>query len=130
MERLWWEMMIRIWIPRAQCWLTRGRPVLRSLCGGDSSGDDELLRLRSLVARYRKVFAMSSTELGCTSVLHHRIETNGRGPIFQAARRLPWASRESARQLVEDMKAQAVVEDSCSPWSSPIVLVQKKERVL
>ena len=32
-ERLWWERMIWIWIPRAQCWLIRGRPVSTSLVG-------------------------------------------------------------------------------------------------
>ena len=76
---------------------------------------------------YRDAFALSPSELGRTSVLHHTIETRDRGPVAQAARRMPWNSRETARELVEEMKRQGLVDDSTSPWSSPIVLVKKKD---
>ena len=95
--------------------------------GAGTLRDDEERDLRALVTRYSDVFAMTSDEIGRTTVQHHSIETKGKGPIFQPARRLPWAARESTRQLVDEMKQQGVVEDSTSPWSSPIVLVKKKD---
>ena len=104
------------------------RETSRVQPGGQGSiGNEELARLRDLVCRYRMVFAMNSAELGRTTVQHHNINTKGRSPIFQAPRRLPWNSREATRELVKGMKKQGVVEDSTSPWSSPIVLVKKKD---
>ena len=40
---------------------------------------------------------------------------------------MPWALRETARELVDEMLKKGVIEDSVSPWSAPIVLVKKKD---
>ena len=98
--------------------------------GASDSGqvsEDNLTELREMVRRHRKVFAMSSKELGRTSVMEHKIDTGGAHPIFQPARRLAWSARATARDLVDDMMSKGVVEDSSSPWSAPIVLVTKKD---
>ena len=80
-----------------------------------------------LVEQFRDVFAMSSGELGRTPVMQHRINTGNAPPIMQPPRRLPWEKREETRNLVEKMVDQGIVEPSTSPWSSPIVLVTKKD---
>ena len=40
---------------------------------------------------HQDVFAKHRTDLGTCSVLKHRIDTNGAGPIQQALRRIPRA---------------------------------------
>jgi len=94
---------------------------------GDEPTSEELAQLRQLVERYRDVFAMSGSELGKTHVLEHSIKTKCDAPVCQPARRLPWHSRQKARELVNEMIEQGIVEESSSPWSSPIVMVRKKD---
>ena len=48
-------------------------------------------------------------------------------PLRQPVRRLPLAKREEAEKAVQEMREQDVIEPSASPWSSPIVLVNKKD---
>ena len=88
---------------------------------------DELAELQKLLSQYRDVFALSSQELGRTRLMSHSIDTGTTHPVSLPARRLPWASRETARRIVSDMLDQGVIEESTSPWSAPIVLVAKKD---
>eukprot|EP00117_Sycon_ciliatum_P034902 scpid20142/ scgid26552/ Retrovirus-related Pol polyprotein from transposon 17.6; Protease; Reverse transcriptase; Endonuclease len=107
----------------------------REACSPPDTGNSEqpvveaeqLARLRTLVEQYRCVFAMNMSELGRTDVLKHEIRTSCDGPVYEPARRLPWSSRETCRKLVDDMLEQGVIEESVSPWSSPVVLVRKKD---
>ena len=49
-------------------------------------------------------------------------------PIKQSARRTPFALHQVMEEMVEKMlEQQGVVEPSHSPWSSPVVLVEKKD---
>jgi hypothetical protein len=50
-------------------------------------------------------------------------------PILQPLRRLPQAKQADAGEMLEDMQESGVIEESDSPWSSPI-LVWKKNRDL
>ena len=95
--------------------------------GAEAVRDRELEELRKMVEHHREVFALKASELGRTHVMEHKIDTGDSRPIFQYPRRLPWTSRETARELVDEMLEKGVVEDSVSPWSAPIVLVKKKD---
>ena len=57
----------------------------------------------------------------------HTIDTGDSPPIKQQARRVPFALRHVVEDMVADMLEQGVVEPSRSPWSSPVVLVEKKD---
>ena len=46
-------------------------------------------------------------------------------PIKQRPRRLPYAYREESEKQIKEMLENGVIKPSTSPWSSPIVLVQK-----
>ena len=69
---------------------------------------------------------MYSGELGSTDLVTHTIDT-GSPPIKQPARRVPFALRQAVDEMVEKMLSQGVVEPSHSPWSSPVVIVEKKD---
>jgi len=72
-------------------------------------------------------FALDSSELGCTQVVQHSINTGDHAPIYQHAHRIPFALRDLAEEMVKDMLDQNIVKPSHSPWASPVVLVKKKD---
>src|ERR1700729_1521302 len=47
--------------------------------------------------------------------------------LKQPPRRIPLAKREEVEEMLEDMQNQGIIEPSQSPWSSPVVLVKKKD---
>ena len=83
--------------------------------------------LEALLFKYSDVISLHSHDLGRTSVVRHNIKTEGATPIKQPPRRLPYHQREIVRKLLDDMLQQKIVEPASGPWSSPIVLVSKKD---
>ena len=60
-------------------------------------------------------------------MVEHRIETGDSPPIKQPSRRVPFAVRGEITKMVGEMLESGVVQESSSPWASPIVLVKKKD---
>ena len=83
--------------------------------------------LHRLLLRNRKVFSTGPDDIGRTDVVTHQIDTGSAHPIRQPARRLPHAMREEVDQQVEDMLRNGIIQPSSSPWSAPVILVQKKD---
>ena len=119
--------------------------LVSAIAGGDFSGErlqqlrsslclessnvsaDQAQQVEDLVLEYADVFALDSSELGSTDLVTHSIETGDSPPIKQPVRRIPFALRQSVEEMVRSMVEQGVVEPSHSPWSSPVVLVEKKD---
>ena len=89
--------------------------------------EGEQSKLMELVEKYSELFALSSTELGCTSLIEHSINTGDHPPIKQLPRRVPHFLKTKVSQHVQEMLKQGVVTPSHSPWASPVVLVAKKD---
>ena len=85
---------------------------------------DERSQLAQLLIDFADVFAVSTDFLGHTSLVTHQIDTGSSHLICQPARRL---KRAEANTLLKDMLKRGVIEPSSSPWTSPIVLVKKKD---
>ena len=100
------------------------------LGAGDQLDQNEKEMLFSLLMEYKDVFSFRSSDLGHTSLLHHRINTGSKGPIQCPPRRIPQARREDVRRLLREMLDNGIVEPSEGPWSSPIVLAKKKDGTL
>ena len=83
--------------------------------------------VESLVLDYRDIFAKSKSDLGRTSLFKHEINTGNTPPIKQRPRRVPLAKQTVEREEVSKMLDTGIITPSCSPWSSPIVLVTKKD---
>ena len=96
----------------------------RSIAG---LSEHEAEQVRQLLCEYAIVFSEGPEDLGRAGVVKHHIRTGDAPPIRQRPRRLPMALREDAGKAVEEMEKQGVIEPSASPWSSPIVLVRKKD---
>ena len=76
---------------------------------------------------YRDIFAKSKSDLGRTSLFKHEINTGNTPPIKQRPRRVPLAKQTVERAEVSKMLDTGIITPSCSPWSSPIVLITKKD---
>ena len=84
-------------------------------------------KLKEVLTESTDVFALDDSELGCTSLVLHSIDTGDHHPVKQQSYRTPIVYRERIEQMVNDMQKQGVVKPSNSPWASPIVLVPKKD---
>ena len=87
----------------------------------------ELEQLKEVVAESTNIFMLDDSELGCTSLVQHSIDTGDHHPVKQQPYRTPVIYREKIEKMVADMQKQGVVRPSKSPWASPIVLVPKKD---
>ena len=76
---------------------------------------------------YHDVFALQDHERGEVDKVTHTINTDDHPPIYQSSRRIPFAQHKEMLKLVNDMLQHDVIEKSSSPWSSPVVLVKKKD---
>ena len=83
--------------------------------------------MSQLVEEMLDTFMDPSEPLKGTSSVAHYIETGQTRPIRQAPRRVPPAYKEMIEEEVRKMLEAGVIRKSNSPWSSPVVLVEKKD---
>ncbi|KAK6023304.1 hypothetical protein OSTOST_10914, partial [Ostertagia ostertagi] len=83
--------------------------------------------LRAVIEEYSDVFAISDAELTQTDLVSHDIEVGDHSPVRQKTRPVPYGLRTKVDVMLRDLKERRVIEDSQSPWASPIVLVAKKD---
>ncbi|KRX12461.1 Retrovirus-related Pol polyprotein from transposon 17.6, partial [Trichinella nelsoni] len=83
--------------------------------------------LESILRQHSRAISRNDDDLGRTSLVTHRIETGEARPIKQPPRRLPVAQRSVMERLVGQMLESGVIEPASGPWSSPVVLVRKKD---
>ena len=74
---------------------------------------------------YNDVFALGDDDRGEVIDVEHRIETADHPPIHQAPYRVPFALRDKITELVQQMLDTSVIQESSSPWASPVVMVKK-----
>ena len=83
-------------------------------------------QLNALFQEFSDVFSQGEDDLGSTPLLEHTIETHG-PPLRQPYRRQNPAVRREEMAQVQQMLASNVIHPSNSPWTSPVVMVRKKE---
>ena len=85
------------------------------------------IKSRDLFQSYRDVFAFTDDQLGKTSLVQHVIDTGDELPIKQRPYRTSPQCKQEIDRQVEDMLRKGIIRESVSPWSSPVVLVKKKD---
>ena len=84
-------------------------------------------KLQEMLDRNTDLFAKNDCDLGQTDLVKARIDTGNHPPIKQSPYRLPFCQRKLVQEHVDKMLEAGVIEPSRSPWSSPIVIVDKKD---
>ena len=125
-----------------------GPTVSRVEAGGPDRGPDADQRIRKVVAtvkkselldetqtaefetflgQYHDVFSLEDGERRETNLTEMVIETGDSPPQRVPARRMPLAVRREVAKQLKDMQRAGVIRPSASPWSSPVVMVRKKD---
>ena len=99
---------------------------LKGLYEQSANGKDkmECAQIHSLLLKYENVF--SKDDLGHTKLDEHTIDTGNAKPIIQPLRKVPIDFAGEEHKVLEKLHAQGVICLSTFPWSSPVVLVQRK----
>ena len=79
------------------------------------------------LCRNSDVFMGPSDVLGQTNVVTHKVNTENHEPIRLPYRRLPLSKLDVMEQEVNKMLERNIISPSESPWSSPVVMVTKKD---
>lgn len=92
----------------------------------DNLSADENARLKDFLKANLGTFSASLTDLGRTSFTQHSIHTGSAVPIHQKSYRHSIAAKAEIASQTEKMLSAGLIEPSDSMWSSPVVLVKKK----
>ena len=91
--------------------------------------DDDLQRkqLYGLLQEYSDVFSTSSLDFGRTSTIKHTIPLVDNQPFRLPYRRIPPSQYQAVREHIQAMEETGAIRRSSSPYTSPIVIVHKKD---
>ena len=80
-----------------------------------------------LLLKNEDIFAASDADLGKTDLVQMKVDTGDHPPIKLRPYRVPLNLRKEVDQNIENMLNANVIKRSKSPWSFPLVVVQKKD---
>ena len=89
--------------------------------------DRQLRLVTQLILEYEDIFAGKNLPPGRTDTVKHAINTGEQYPVRVPKRRIPLEQQKIIKTEVDKMIDLGVVEPSESPWTSPVVLVKKKD---
>ena len=80
-----------------------------------------------VLQRWESTFAKQGPDIGCTRNRQHRIPQTDHTPFRSRTTTVPPAMYEEVRQHLREMYECGAIRPSDSPYSSPVVLVRKKD---
>ena len=91
--------------------------------------DEQYGRMAHLLTAYSDVFSQGDTDVGRTDLVQHSIPlVDGTKPIRQPPRRLGAEKDKEVEEQVAQLVQRGMVEPTDGSWSSPVVLVRKKDQ--
>ena len=106
--------------------LTNASCLIGDVSLGSSLNESEKEKILSLLDEYHDVFATDKTQIGAARNCNVNIELLDRAPVNLAPHRHSVEDSDIIEEIVNDLKKKGIVEDSSSPYSSPVVLVKKE----
>lgn len=73
---------------------------------------DQREKVRQILNENQNIFSRNSSDIGRTSLVTHKIDTQGANPIKQRPRRVPFAKQEIVKNSVKDMLDAGIIETS------------------
>ena len=84
-------------------------------------------KIEPLIVRNSDLFASKDTELGHTDTVKMKIDTGNANPIKLRPYRTPLNNRRVIDETIDEMLESNIIRRSRSPWSFPVVIVDKKD---
>jgi len=101
--------------------------LYRDVCDGCESKRERLV-VAQVLSEYKDVFSCSDHDMGLTRAACHEIHlAAGTGLIKQPTRRLGPEKEKKLSRQVQDLLHWDLIEAAHGAWSSPVVLVRKKD---
>ena len=94
-------------------------------CENLTESEKELVKQKLI--QYQDVFSKGESDLGKTNLMTHKIITKDDNPIKQRPRPLPPKQNEEVERQVKLLLESGMISPSESAYSSPIVMVKKKD---
>jgi hypothetical protein len=88
--------------------------------------NEQRSQIRNVLEKFQSVFSKSEFDIGRTGKIKHRINVNNK-PIKQSPYSVPRHLKNVLYEKIDEMLEKDIIEPSDSPWSSPVVLVAKKD---
>ncbi|UYV64560.1 K02A2.6-like [Cordylochernes scorpioides] len=101
---------------------------LQNLISDDLS-EEQQSQILSILKRHDKIFDKNNEPVKQTSVTKHKIETGNHQPIKHRPYRVSPTERQAIQTEVDKMLDAGIIHHSESPWSSPVILVKKKDGI-
>ncbi|GFV56376.1 retrovirus-related Pol polyprotein from transposon 297 [Trichonephila clavipes] len=98
-----------------------------SLMMSPELSDEQRNKLSELLRKFSGLFTKTDKSTAAKTNVKHRIFTGDHAPINQRAYRDSPTERRIIHEEVQKIFDEGIVQPSESPWSSPIVLVRKKD---
>ncbi|KAL7866995.1 hypothetical protein AOLI_G00148090 [Acnodon oligacanthus] len=95
-----------------------------------STSVDHQTQLQALLAKYSDIFAVEDEDLGYTDKVKHEIHLVDNEPVTQPYRRVPPNQYREVQDHISKLLRKGVIQESSSPYGSPIVLVDTTAKVL
>lgn len=89
--------------------------------------NEQKSRLENFIAQNKDMFALDSSQLGCTNLHVHKIETGDAAPQRQYPYRVGPEQKKEIENQVNDMLENDIIEPSDSYWAAPVILCKKKD---
>lgn len=80
-----------------------------------------------LILEFSTLFDADGAPLGVAADVQHTIDTGDARPLRQRPYRVSLSERETISTQVDTLLSKHIIQPSTSPWSSPVVLVRKKD---
>ena len=93
----------------------------------ESWNEQQQQSAKALIAEYQHLFALDLKELGKTSLVQHDIKLDDVTPFKEQYCRIPPHQYEEVKKHLQEMLDIGAIQQSASPWASPMVLVCKKD---
>ena len=99
--------------------------MFKSSC--ENLTEEQAIIFGNLLIDFQNIFAKDDTDLGCFVGVEHSIDTGDAKPIKQPMRRIPLAFTGEEEKHLKKMLDCKVIQPSSSEWSSPSVLIRKRD---
>ena len=96
----------------------------------DPFATNQGLKFRHLLEKFADIFATDINELERTNLVSHRIFTEDVPPIRSRPYSIPPSEQTFIKEKIQRMMKHKLIRPSNSSWTSPVVLVKKKNSKL
>lgn len=101
-------------------------PDLEEMIRSQHLNSEEKPALLKTLAKYSTILHKDSEKLSCTSTIQHRIRTVDDIPVHTKTYRYPQVHKAEVEKQIDEMLEDGIIQNSISPWTSPIWIVPKK----